>query len=51
MSDKTIAGIVCLVLAYFLAHLLTVVAGILLVLGIGFGGWGIYEDLIKSEKK
>lgn len=44
MSSKTIMGISCLALAYILAHQIVVLAGILLVLGIGFAGWGMYED-------
>ena len=46
MSSKTIIGIGCLVLAYILAHQVVVLAGILLVLGIGFAGWGMYEDRV-----
>lgn len=44
MNSKAIIGISCLALAYILAHQVVVLAGILLILGVGFAGWGMYED-------
>ena len=44
MSGKTIIGISFLILAFVSADYVVVLAGIALVLGVGFTGWGMYED-------
>ena len=44
MSSKTIIGISLLILAYVSASYSVVLAGIALVNGIFFAGWGMYED-------
>lgn len=44
MSNKTIIGIGCLVLAWLLADHIVFLAGMLLVNGFFFAVWGMYED-------